>query len=68
MGGCKHAIDNEGPRYSRAAETTATIINLHVQSDDPPAIKYAKILYLVLDAMYEAEREIAQMQDVIFIK
>lgn len=56
---------NEGPRYNHAAKTTATIINLHSTSDDPPAVKYAKILYLILDAMYEAERELAEMRLIV---
>jgi len=58
-------MSNEGPRYARAAETAATIINLHVKSDDEPAVRFAKILHLILDAMYEAERELAEMRDIV---
>jgi len=51
---------DEGPRYNHAAKTAEAIVNLHRTSDDPPAVRFAKILFLILDAMYEAERELAE--------
>jgi hypothetical protein len=56
---------NEGPRYNHAAKTAATIINLHSTSDDPPAVKFAKILFLILEAMEEAERESSEMRLIV---
>jgi len=58
-------MTNEGPRYARAAEAAATIINLHIHSDDPPALKFGKILFCILDAMYEAEHDLAEMRHII---
>ncbi len=58
-------VSNNGPRYDHAAKVAAMIINLHVNSDDQAAIRFGKILFLVLDAMYEAERELAEMRHII---
>jgi hypothetical protein len=58
-------MSDNGPRYDHAAKVAATIINLPVNSDDQAAIKYGKILFLVLDAMYEAERELAEMRHIV---
>ena len=58
-------MTNEGPKYQHAAACAATIINLHINSDDAPAIKYGKILFLILESMYEAERELAEMRQIV---
>ncbi len=51
----------EGPRYHRAAEASAHICNL--LSDNYPGGKvqlYGRILFLILEAMYQAESELHQ--------
>jgi hypothetical protein len=53
---------NEGPRYHHAAKTAAAIINLHATRDEPPAVRFATILFLILEAMDAAERELAEMR------
>ena len=58
-------MTNEGPRYDHAARTAAAIVNLHGTSDDPPAVKFAKILFLILSAMDEAERELSEMRHIV---
>jgi hypothetical protein len=49
----------EGPRYARAAEATAEILNLHIF--DPTISKAflcSRVLFLILDAMYLADEEL----------
>jgi hypothetical protein len=49
--------NDEGPRYARAAEASAQIINVHSNPDDPAWKRYRDILYVILWAMNEAEEE-----------
>jgi hypothetical protein len=53
---------DEGPRYNESAKAAADIVNLYMNSNDPPAVKFAKILYRIKDAMDDAEREMAQFR------
>jgi hypothetical protein len=53
-------MNGNGPRYDWAARVAAEIINLHVGSDDPKAVLFGKILFLILEAMYAAEEELQQ--------
>lgn len=53
---------DEGPRYNHAAKTASAIVNLPATRDEPPAVRFAKILFLILEAMDEAERELAEMR------
>jgi hypothetical protein len=48
----------EGPRYQRSAEATATILNLYFDPDRPKAELYGKILFCILGAMYAAEEDL----------
>ena len=49
----------EGPRYARSAECAATIVNLLGGAyPGGKAQLYARVLYLILDAMYRAEAEL----------
>jgi len=50
--------NDEGPRYARAADAAAAIINLHSNPDDPAWKRYRDILYVILWAMTEAEAEL----------
>jgi hypothetical protein len=52
-------LSENGPRYDWSARVAAEIINLHLHSDDPPAVIFSKLLFLVLEAMYKAEEEIS---------
>jgi hypothetical protein len=45
-----------GPRYDSAAQAASTILNLYWGKDDSKPVLFGKILYTILDAMYEAER------------
>jgi hypothetical protein len=58
-------MTNEGPRYHHSAKAAADIINLHTNSDEPPALRYSKILYRVLQAMNDAERELAELRSIV---
>lgn len=49
---------NEGPRYDWAARSAAEIVNLHMHSSDCKAVVYGRILFCVLQAMYEADQEL----------
>jgi hypothetical protein len=58
-------MTNEGPRYTHSARIAATIMNLQLHSDDTPVIKFGKILFLILEGMDEAERELAEMRSIV---
>ena len=51
-------MKNDGPRYDHAAAAAAQIVNLHLGTDQPKAVVYGKILYIVLASIYAAEREV----------
>ena len=57
-------MHNEGPRYARAAEAAATIINLHLHSDDAKAVTFGLIFFLILEKMNEAEHELAELRHI----
>jgi hypothetical protein len=57
------AMIEEGPRYARAYEATAEILNLHIF--DPKKSKadlVGRVLFIILHAMYEAEAELHERQ------
>ncbi len=52
-------MTQEGPRYHRAAEASAHIVNL--LSGDWPGGKadlFGRVLFVILDAIYAAERDV----------
>jgi hypothetical protein len=49
---------SNGPRYDHAAEAAAQIVNLHLGTDKPRAEVFGNILFIVLNSMYAAEREL----------
>ena len=48
---------SNGPRYDHAAAAAAQIVNLHLGTDQPREMVFGKILFIVLECMYAAERE-----------
>ena len=44
-------LEGESPRYRRAAEAAAEIVNLHVDADVAPAVRFSRILFTILAAM-----------------
>lgn len=46
-----------GPRYDWSAAAAAEILNLHLDSTQPKAIMFARILFTILNAMDRAEEE-----------
>jgi hypothetical protein len=59
------AMTNEGPRYDHSAKAASDISNVYIHSDDPPAITYGNILYRILQAMNDAERELAELRRIV---
>jgi len=51
-------LSDNGPRYDHSALAAAEIVNLHLHSNEPAPVIYSKLLFLILDAMYAAEREL----------
>jgi hypothetical protein len=51
-------LTGEGPRYDRAAEAAAEIVNLHLGCAEPRAVLFARVLFCILHAMDEAGRQI----------
>jgi hypothetical protein len=49
---------SNGPKYDHAAAAAAQIINLDLGPDQLRAEVFGKILFIVLDSMYAAEREL----------
>jgi hypothetical protein len=49
---------SNGPRYDHAAAASARICNLYLGTDMPKAEVFGRILFIVLEAMYAAEREL----------
>jgi hypothetical protein len=58
-------MTGEGPRYEHSAAAAQDIVNLYMSNNDPPAIRFAKILYRIKDAMDEAFRETAEHRNFI---
>jgi hypothetical protein len=50
------------PRYKQAAKVTAKIMNHHLGKDEPTAIQFGKILFLIKQAMEAAEEEMTQIR------
>jgi hypothetical protein len=50
-------MPDDGPRYRRAAEATAEILNLHFDPSRPKAELFGKILFTILAAIYAAEED-----------
>lgn len=48
-----------GPRYDWSAAAAAEILNLHIGKDDPKAVLFGKILFIILNSMEKAEEEIS---------
>jgi hypothetical protein len=61
----EETMTDEGPRYNQSAKAAQDIMNLYLNNADSPAIRYAKILYRIKEAMEEAERELAEMRLII---
>ena len=53
----RDAVSN-GPRYDHAAAAAAQIVNLHLRTDQPREVVFGKILFIVLESIYAAEREV----------
>jgi hypothetical protein len=52
-------VSSEGPRYDVAAEVAAHIVNvLAASQSDGRAILFGKVLFLILEGIYEAERRL----------
>jgi hypothetical protein len=51
-------VRSDGPNYHQAAAAAAQIVNLHLGTDQPKAVVYGKILFIVLESIYAAEREL----------
>jgi hypothetical protein len=51
-------LEAEGPRYARAAEASAQIVNQYLNSDRPKSEIFGRILFVILAAMYQAEEEL----------
>lgn len=51
-------IVSNGPRYDRAAAAAAEIVNLHLGKDQPKVEVFSRILFIILESMYAAEREL----------
>ncbi len=49
---------SNGPKYDHAAAAAAHIVNLYLGDDQPKAEIFGKILFVVLESMYAAEREL----------
>jgi hypothetical protein len=58
-------MTNEGPRYNHSAKAASDIYNLYIHSDDQPAVKYGNILFRILQAMNDAERELAELRSIV---
>lgn len=52
-------MSDNGPRYDWSAAAAAEILNLHFGKDEPKAVLFGKILFVILDAMYKAEEELS---------
>jgi hypothetical protein len=52
------ATFGNGPRYDHSAAAAAEIINLHFDPSEPKAIRFGRILFTVLEAMYRADEEL----------
>lgn len=57
-------MNENGPRYDHAARAAAEWLNLHDPSECK-AQQFGRLLFLILSAMYEAERELAEMRHII---
>jgi hypothetical protein len=47
-----------GPRYFYSAAAAAEILNLHFDPSEPKAVLYGRILFTILNAMYQADEEL----------
>jgi len=54
------ATGGNGPRYDYSAAAAAEILNLYFDSSQPKSILYGRILYTILNAMYQAEEDLAR--------
>lgn len=52
----------ESPQYDTAAETAAHICNV-LDGDQPKAVKFGKILFLILDVIYWARDHYTKPSD-----
>ena len=52
---------NEGPRYNHAARVAAEWLNVH-NPDEGTARQFGRLLFLILSAMEDADRELAAMR------
>lgn len=55
----EETMSDNGPRYDWSAAAAAEILNLHFGKDEPKAVLFGKILFVILDAMYKAEEELS---------
>lgn len=53
-------MTDNGPRYDYSAAAAAHILNILWGSDEPKSILFSKLLFVILDSMYAAERELYQ--------
>jgi hypothetical protein len=57
----EQSMSENGPRYDNAARAAAEILNLHWGTDQPKATIFSKLLFTILQAMYQAEAELNGM-------
>jgi hypothetical protein len=55
-------LSDEGPRYQQSVKAALDIMNLLMNTEKSPAITLSKIIYRIMDAMDEAELEMARMR------
>lgn len=51
-------MPEDGPKEVYSAAATAAIINLHLHSDDHPAVVFQRIYAVILEAMHKAGEEL----------
>jgi hypothetical protein len=51
-------VTNDNPRHARAAEASATIINLYLHADMPKAEAFGRIMLTILMAMHAAAEDL----------
>ncbi len=58
-------MHGEGPRFEQSAHAARDIVNLYIKQSENSVVLYSKILYRILDAIYAAEREMAELREVV---
>ena len=47
----------ESPRFERAADAACEIINFNFDASQPKWLLYSKVLYCIMNAMHQADKD-----------